>query len=114
MENKDAPIPTAMNQEISENIIIEQDSAKYNLHISSIGENITFNLEYDSNNYVKKTSLKEIKDKESNAIFSSHSIKDFMEFLKSVAQMKKFSVIKMEKNIVINFEAPILFKVHIK
>ena len=113
MENKDAPIPTGMNQEISENIIIEQDSAKYNLHISSIGINITFNLEYDSNYYVKKISLKEIKDKESIAIFLHYSCKDFIEFLKSIAQMKKLSIIKMEKNIVIKFEAPILLKVHI-
>ena len=113
MENKDAPIPMVMNQEIFENIIIEQDSAKYNLHLSSIGDNITFNLEYDSNNYVKKTSLKEIKDKESNAIFLHYSCKDFIEFLKSVAQMKKLSIITMEKNLIIRFEAPILFKVHI-
>ena len=58
MENKDAPIPAEMNQKILENLIIEQDGVKYILHISSIGDNITFNLEYDSNKYAKKISLK--------------------------------------------------------
>lgn len=37
-----------MNQEICENILIEKDNAKYILHLSYIGEIISFKLEYDS------------------------------------------------------------------
>lgn len=102
-----------MNQEICENILIEKDSAKYILHLSYIGEIISFKLEYDSNYYVKKIPLKEIKDNESKAVFSSFPCKEFITFLKQLSDMKKVSLIKNDKNIIIKFEAPILLKVHI-
>ena len=113
MKNMEAPIPMAMNQERSENIVIEQDSDKYILHLSSAGDTISFNLEHNSNYYVKKMPLKEIKDKESKAIFVSYTCKDVIDFLKSISDMKKISIIKNDKNIIIKFEAPILLKVHI-
>ena len=54
--------PTPKSEEISETITIEQHSAKYTLHLNSIGDIITFSLDYNSNNYTKKITLKEIKD----------------------------------------------------
>ena len=62
--------PTPKSEEISETIIIEHHSDKYTLNLNSIGDIITFSLDYNSNNYTKKITLKEIKDTESNPIFS--------------------------------------------
>ena len=83
--------PTAKSEEISETINIEQHSDKYTLHLNSIGDIITFSLNYNSNNYAKKISLKELKDTESKAIFNTLSPKDFFEFLKKSAEMKKLN-----------------------
>ena len=46
----EAPVPTAMNQEIIEKLYIEQDNIKYLLTLNAIGDIISFNLEY---NFIK-------------------------------------------------------------
>ena len=104
--------PTPKSEEISETITIEQHSAKYTLHLNSIGNIITFSLDYNSNNYTKKIPLKEIKDQESRAIFTSYSSKDFFKFLKKSAEMKKIDLIKKDNSIDIKLEFEAMFKKH--
>ena len=104
--------PTPKSEEISETITIEQHNAKYILHLNSTGDIITFSLDYNSNNYTKKIPLKEIKDQESRAIFNSYSSKDFFEFLKKLAEMKKIDLIKQDNMIDIKFELEVMFKKH--
>ena len=104
--------PTPKSEEISETITIEQHSAKYTLHLNSIGDIITFSLDYNSNNYTKKIPLKEIKDSESKAIFLSFSAKDFFEFLKKSAEMKKIDLIKKDNMVDIKLEFEAMFKKH--
>ena len=104
--------PTPKSEEISETITIEQHSAKYTLHLNSIGDIITFSLDYNSNNYTKKIPLKEIKDSESKAIFNTFSAKDFFEFLKKSAEMKKLDLIKKDNMVDIKLEFEAMFKKH--
>ena len=104
--------PKPIFQEISQIIIISQDSAKYPLNINSVGDIISFSLEYCSKNYSKKISLKEIKDKESNTIFASSSSQVFIEFLKKLSEMKKISLIKKDNLINLKFELEIMFNKH--
>ena len=73
---------------------------------------ISLSLEYNSGSYAKKIPLNEIKDKESKAIFSSHSPKDFFDFLSKLSEMKKISLVKKENSIIIKFEIEIMFKKH--
>ena len=49
--------PKPIFQEISQIIIISQDSAKYPLNINSVGDIISFSLEYCSKNYSKKNNF---------------------------------------------------------
>ncbi len=102
--------PTPKSEEISDTIIIEQHSDKYILHLNSIGDIITFSLDYKSNNYTKKITLKEIKDTESKAIFYTFNPKDFFEFLKKSAEMKKIEIIKKNNIIGIKIEFEAMFK----
>ena len=104
--------PTPKSEEISDTIIIEQHSDKYILHLNSIGDIITFSLDYNSNNYTKKITLKEIKDTESKAIFYTFNPKDFFEFLKKSAEMKKIEIIKKNNIIGIKIEFEAMFKKH--
>ena len=104
--------PTPKSEEISETITIEQHSAKYTLHLNSIGDIITFSLDYNSNNYTKKIPLKEIKDQESRAIFNSYSSKDFFKFLKKSAEMKKLDLIKKDNSIDIKLEFEAMLEKH--
>ena len=104
--------PTPKSEEISETITIEQHSAKYTLHLNSIGNIITFSLDYNSNNYTKKIPLKEIKDSESKAIFLSFSAKDFFEFLKKSAEMKKIDLIKKDNMVDIKLEFEAMLEKH--
>ena len=50
----EAPTPSSEDKQISETITIDQDNIRYILHLNSIGNIITFSLEYNSNNYTKK------------------------------------------------------------
>ena len=65
----EAPKPILSDQELSETIVIEQNNTKYSLNLNAVGDLITFSLDYNSSNYTKKISIKEIKDKESFAVF---------------------------------------------
>ena len=102
-----------MNQEISETLTIEQDNEHYTLHLNSIGDIISFNLDYNYNNYTKKIPLKEIKDKNSYAIFATMSVNDFIPALKKLSENKKLSLIKKDNNIIIKIEAEIMFINHV-
>jgi hypothetical protein len=104
--------PILANQEITQTIYIVQDSYKYPLHLNSTGDIINFILEYNTNNYKKTISLKEIKDKESEAILSSFKPRDFMDYLKTLSEMKKISLVKTDNIINIKFELEIMFKKH--
>jgi hypothetical protein len=104
--------PTPSNEEISETITIEQNGSKYTLRLNSVGDIITFSLDYCSSNYVKKIALKEIKDQESKAIFYTFSSKDFFEFLKKSAEMKKIELIKKDNKVDIKLEFEAMFKKH--
>jgi hypothetical protein len=108
----EAPTPSSEDKQISETITIDQDNIRYILHLNSIGNTITFSLEYNSNNYSKKIPLKDIKDKESRAIFISYSPKDFFEYLKALSEMKKISVIRKDNSVIIKFEFEVMFKKH--
>ena len=102
-----------MNQEISETLTIEQDNEHYILHLNSLGDIISFNLDYNYNNYTKKIPLKEIKDKNSYAIFATMSVNDFIPALKKLSENKKLSLIKKDNNIIIKIEAEIMFINHV-
>ena len=104
--------PTPSNEEISETITIEQNGSKHTLRLNSVGDIITFSLDYNSNNYVKKIALKEIKDQESKAIFNTFSSKDFFEFMKKSAEMKKIELIKKDNKVDIKIEFEAMFKKH--
>ena len=104
--------PILENQEISQTIYIDQNSYKYPLHLNSKGDIINFTLEYNTNNYKKEIPLKEIKDKESVAILTSFNPKDFMAYLKTLSEMKKISLIKIDNTMILKFELEIMFKKH--
>ena len=108
----EAPTP----KEITENICIEQNNTKYSLYISSIGETLTFLITFSSEHknkiFVRKLALKEIKDTESNPIFSLNSCKEFIEFLKTLSDMKKISLNIQENIIFINFTTELFLKKH--
>ena len=108
----EAPTPSSEDKQISETITIDQDNIRYILHLNSIGNTITFSLEYNSNNYSKKIPLKDIKDKESRAIFNSYSSQDFFGYLKTLSEMKKISVIRKDNSVIIKFEIEFMFKKH--
>ena len=108
----EAPNPTTTEKEISEAITIVQDNIRYTLNLHSIGNSITFSLEYNSNNYVKKLLLKDIKDKESRDVFHSYSVKDFIQFLKKLTEMKKILLIKKDNSIIIKLEFEAMFMKH--
>ena len=104
--------PTPSNEEISETITIEQNDSKYTLRLNSVGDIITFSLDYNSSNYAKKLPLKEIKDSEDKAMFLSFGPRDFFRFLKKLSEMKKIELIKKDNNINIKFELEVMFEKH--
>ena len=108
----EAAKPISTIQEISQTIFIEQNNEKYSLNLNTSGDLITFSLDYNSINYTKKISLKEIKDKESIAVFSLYSPKVFMDVLKKLSETKKISLIKKDNVININFELELMFQKH--
>ena len=108
----EAPKSILTDQEISQTIFIEQNNEKYPLNLNSTGDIITFSLDYNFINYTKKISLKEIKDKESIAVFLQYSPKVFIDVLKKLSETKKVSLIKKDNAININFELEIMFQKH--
>ena len=108
----EAPKPILTDQEISETIVIEQNNIKYSLNLNVIGHIITFSVNYDSGNYTKKILLKEIKDKESIAVFLQYSPKVFFDFLKKLSEMNNISLVKKDNIINLNFPVEIMLKKH--
>jgi len=108
----EAPKPILTGQEISQTIFIEQNNEKYPLNLNSAGDIITFSLDYNSINYTKKISLKEIKDKESIAVFLQYTPKVFIDVLKKLSETKKLSLVKKDNVINLNFELEIMFQKH--
>ena len=108
----EAPKPILTEQEISETIVIEQNNTKYSLNLNAVGDLITFSLNYNSSNYTKKISIKEIKDKESFAVFLQYPPKKFIEILKKLSEMKKISLVKKDNAINLNFELEVMFERH--
>ena len=108
----EAPKPILTDQEISQTIFIEQNNEKYPLNLNSAGDIISFSLDYNSINYSKKISLKEIKDKESIAVFLQYTPKVFIDVLKKLSETKKVSLVKKDNVININIELEIMFQKH--
>ena len=104
--------PTPNKEEISEIIIIEENNSKYILNLNSVGDIITFSLDYNSINYIKKIALKDIKDQESRAVFSAYSPKSLFNYLKKLAEMKKIELIKKDNKVIIKFELEVMFEKH--
>ena len=108
----EAAKPISTIQEIPQTIFIEQNNEKYPLNLNSEGDLITFSLDYNSINHTKKISLKEIKDKESIAVFMQYSAKVFMDVLKKLSEAKKVSLVKKDNAININFGLELMFQKH--
>ena len=108
---------TQNNQEITETLSIEQDHNKYLLHVTSVGETISFLISFSEEGktkiFLRKLALKEIKDRDSLQIFLPYSCKQFIEFIKTLSDTKKLSLIKKENIIFIEFSTEMLFKQHI-
>ena len=81
------------------------------MNLNVVGQLITFSVNYDSSNYTKKILLKEIKDKESIAIFFHYSPKEFFDFLKKLSEMNNI-LVKKDNIINLNFPAEIMLKKH--
>ena len=105
---------TIKNEEITETISIEQDNTKYLLHITSIGETISFLISFAEDNktkiFLRKLALKEIKDRDSLQIFLPYSCKQFIEFIKTLSDSKQLSLFKKENIVFIEFSTEILLK----
>ena len=108
---------TPNNQEITETLTIEQDNIKYLLHVTSIGETISFLLSFTEDSktkiFIRKLALKEIKDRDSIQIFLPYTCKQFIEFIKCISDMKKISLFKRENIIFIEFSTEIMLKNHL-
>ena len=104
-------------KELTETITIEQNNIKYSLHITSVGETLTFLITFSSEHknkiFVRKLALKEIKDSESNPIFSLYSCQEFIAYLKALSQTKKISLAIQENIVFINFSVEFMLKKHL-
>ena len=109
----EAPTP----KEQTETITIDQNNIKYSLHITSVGETLTFLITFSSEHqnkiFVRKLALKEIKDSESNPIFSLITCQEFIAYLKSLSEMKQISLSIQENIVFINFSVEFVFKKHL-
>ena len=109
----EAPTP----KELTETITIEQNNIKYSLHITSVGETLTFLItflsEHKNKIFVRKLALKEIKDSESNSIFSLITCQEFIAYLKALSQTKKISLAIKENIVFINFSVEFMLKKHL-
>ena len=96
----EAPISTPSQEKI-QSLTIEQDNKKYILLIKILGESLTFTLtEPDavgSLTYIRKMTLKEIKEKEThNLFYGLNSCQEFVDYIKALSDMKKLSIMKKE------------------
>ena len=109
------PLEESEEREIKESLKIEQDNKNYLLDIIIKGEIIIFKVselgELYSSKFSKKMSLKEIRKKEPQQLFSGlKSCNEFLDYLKTLLEMKRLSIIKKEKQLYINFTAEYFVK----
>ena len=109
-----APISTP---EKTESINIENDNKKFLLIIKSSNESITFIAsepeDIGSSKYLRKMSLKEIKEKEThNLLIGLNTCGEFSDYLKALSEMKKLLLIKKEDKINMIFTVEYLLKKH--
>lgn len=104
----EAPTP----EDIQETISIEKDNIKYSLHITTEKETITFIISTNDKIFIRKMTLKELKDTESNPINLITSYKDLISYLKTLSEMKKLVLDIKPNMILIIFEIEFLFKKH--
>ena len=113
----EAPLSISTPKEISETISIEQNNTKYALHVSSIGETLTFLItiseELKNKIFMRKLALKEIKDAESHPVFIPYSCKEFIEHLKTLSEMKKISLTIKQNIVFINLTVEFISKKHL-
>ena len=109
------PLEESEETEIKESLKIEQDNKNYLLDIIIKGEIIIFKVselgELYSSKFSEKMSLKEIRQKEPQQLFSGlKSCKEFLDYLKTLSEMKRLSIIKKEEQLYINFTAEYFVK----
>ena len=110
---KDASTPSS--QEKTETLNIEQNNKKFLLLIKIQGENMSLIVsipeEIGNPVYIKKLTLKEIKEKETHNLFLGlNSCSEFCDYLKALAERKKLSINQKDDNLCINFNVEYLFK----
>ena len=109
---QEAPSPSS--QETTETLNIEQNNKKFILLIKNQGENMTLIVsipeEFGNPNYIKKLTLKEIKEKETNNMFLGlKSCVEFSNYLKALVERKKLSINKKDDNLSLNLNVEYLF-----
>ena len=68
------------------------------MHLSTLDDNIiTFSLDYNSKNYIKTLSMKDIKTIEGGAVFCVFPASYFFIFLKTAVKNEKVRVSKKRK-----------------
>ena len=110
---KDAPTPSSLEK--TETLNIEQNNKKFLLLIKIQGENmpliVSIPEEIGNPVYIKKLTLKEIKEKEThNLFYGLNSCSEFTDYLKTLAERKKLSINQKDGNLCINFNVEYLFK----
>ena len=103
--------------EKTESINVENDNKKFLLIIKSSNESITFIASdpenIGSSKYLRKMSLKEIKEKEThNLLMGLNTCGEFSDYLKALSEMKKLLLIKKEDKINMIFTVEYLLKKH--
>ena len=108
------PAPT---QEKTDSLSIEVEGKKYSLIIKILGESMTF-ISSDPEDvggfkYIRKMSLKEIKEKEANNLLMGlNTCSEFLEYLKALSEMKKLLLVQKEDKMSLNFVVEYLLKKH--
>ena len=108
--------PTS-DQEKIESINLENEGKKFLLLIKSTNESITFIAsdpeDIGSSKYIRKMSLKEIKEKEThNLLMGLNTCGEFSDYLKALSEMKKLFLNKKENKINMIFTVEYLLKKH--
>ena len=108
--------PTS-DQEKTESINLENEGKKFLLLIKSTNESITFIAsdpeDIGSSKYIRKMSLKEIKEKEThNLLMGLNTCGEFSDYLKALSEMKKLFLNKKENKINMIFTVEYLLKKH--
>ena len=109
--------PTSISsQEKTESLNIEQDNNKYLLLITNTGESLTFIVskqdEVGGIIYIRKMTLKEIKEETDNLFLGLNSCQEFSDYIKALSETKNLSIIKKEDKLSLNFRVEYLLKKH--